>query len=296
LGDFVASFTDRRGKRIFVWAIAIVAVAAVVVLALLRSGGPRSYVLPGAAPVKDIKTCETEAPLSPLVLGKSVPSQHIGYIAMKQDPSTPVTKFGGQPNWISAPQWPLSRSTGKQMTFIGQIALDSTTFPGTKGKMAYLFVIGDEDGGLSFEPWNLDAGENAVVIQPGGRVGVKVASDRTGPTSTTTVKDPATGKYVDKPIAYRVAVNPRLDQPFINDTAIGKLSVSERDDYFSSLDGDKIGGTPAFIQPAEFPCSANRLLLQIEDPPFSLNLGDGGDGYAFMNDDGTAGKFLTQSH
>jgi hypothetical protein len=249
-----------------------------------------------AGPVAAVKACETETPTSPFVVGKSVLSQHIRYIATRTDPLRPVTKFGGQPNWISAPQWPLSRSTGKQMTFVGQVALDRTTFPGVKGRMAYLFVTADDDGGIDSEPWNPDAGENAVIVQPGGTVTVEVANDRIGPTSETSVKDAASGQYVDRPVVYRVALGPHVDAPFIDDTAIVKLSTPEQDRYFSALDGDKIGGTPAFIQPAEFPCTANRLLLQIENPPFYLNLGDGGDGFAYINDEGTAGKFLSQSH
>ena len=35
-----------------------------------------------------------------------------------------TTKFGGQPNWLTKPEWPLSRSLNKQMSFIGQIKID----------------------------------------------------------------------------------------------------------------------------------------------------------------------------
>ena len=30
----------------------------------------------------------------------------------------PVSKLGGQPVWVDAPQWPLSRATGKPMSFV----------------------------------------------------------------------------------------------------------------------------------------------------------------------------------
>ncbi|HNO61948.1 MAG TPA: hypothetical protein PKH44_15045, partial [Plasticicumulans sp.] len=36
-----------------------------------------------------------------------------------------VTKFGGQPCWLKAPQWPLSRATGQPMRFIAQVALEA---------------------------------------------------------------------------------------------------------------------------------------------------------------------------
>src|SRR5580765_7602219 len=46
-----------------------------------------------------------------------------------------VTKFGGQPDWFSEPQWPLSRQTGKPMRFICQIKLEKGTFPSGDARM-----------------------------------------------------------------------------------------------------------------------------------------------------------------
>src|SRR5437764_6856304 len=80
--------------------------------------------------------------------------------------STTTTKFGGQPAWYSSPQWPLSRKTSQPMLFLGQVALDPVIFGETEGRMAYLFMSDDLSGELAtMEP---TAGENAVVIQPGG--------------------------------------------------------------------------------------------------------------------------------
>jgi hypothetical protein len=47
-----------------------------------------------------------------------------------------VTKFGGQPVWLEAPQWPIGRANGKPMEFIGQVALDPQIFGNIPGKMA----------------------------------------------------------------------------------------------------------------------------------------------------------------
>ncbi|MDX3224346.1 hypothetical protein [Streptomyces sp. ME19-01-6] len=72
----------------------------------------------------------------------------------------PVIKVGGQPVWLEEPQWPLSSTTGEPMQFLGQFTLDG-------GRLAYLFM-GDEEGvGGTYVP---EGGENAVVIQPGGRI------------------------------------------------------------------------------------------------------------------------------
>lgn len=52
-----------------------------------------------------------------------------------------ITKFGGQPNWIEKPKWPLSMGwDNRPMMFMAQIALDSSNFGNTTLKMAYIFV------------------------------------------------------------------------------------------------------------------------------------------------------------
>lgn len=87
--------------------------------------------------------------------------------------SAPVTKLGGQPVWLSAPSWPLSRETGEPMAFVGQFRL-----PGTELRMAYLFMSSDADD--TFEP---EGGENAFFCQP-GRVPsfIRCSSSSSGPT------------------------------------------------------------------------------------------------------------------
>jgi hypothetical protein len=93
----------------------------------------------------------------------------------------PVTKFGGQPVWVADPVWPLSRSTGQPMQFIGQIALDRDLFGDVPARMAYLFMT-DTDG--SAETWDPNAGENAVVLQPSIYPGAALPHSRPVPLST----------------------------------------------------------------------------------------------------------------
>ena len=57
----------------------------------------------------------------------------------------PVTKFGGQPVWITEPEWPLSEETGEPMRFICQVTLYPELFGDVKGKMAYIFMTDGED-------------------------------------------------------------------------------------------------------------------------------------------------------
>ena len=76
----------------------------------------------------------------------------------------PETKFGGDPVWIDGPQWPLSRRYGCPMQFIGQVAIDPRVFPNAVARMAYIFMTDLDGGDLTWDP---DAGENAVILQPG---------------------------------------------------------------------------------------------------------------------------------
>src|SRR5262249_37920466 len=62
---------------------------------------------------------------------------------------------------------------------------------------------------------------------------------------------------------------------------------------------NKIGGTPDFLQGAEFPQGDGwRLLLQLDSTPVPLDIdfGDAGMGYAFLSRDGTRGKFVWQCY
>src|SRR4051812_27277543 len=75
-----------------------------------------------------------------------------------------VTKFGGQPVWLDAPQWPISRATGQPMTFICQIVLTPDLFGMVFARMAYVFMTDVDD---IVETWDPDEGENAIILQPG---------------------------------------------------------------------------------------------------------------------------------
>lgn len=195
-----------------------------------------------------------------------------------------MTKFGGQPVWLSDPEWPLSKQTGEPMRFICQIALNPEIFGGPPGRMAYLFMTDGEDFvDGTYEP---DGGENAVIIQPNGN-NVATKSQATGPTL-----------YVMKEMAGH-----DLLQPVPCEFAV--TSIAGADPEKEIQDGDdgaalseiKIGGTPAFLQGEEYPAGGEwRLLLQLDSAsvPFYVNFGDAGVGYAFLSEDGRSGRFLWQ--
>lgn len=204
-----------------------------------------------------------------------------------------VTKFGGQPTWYGEPQWPLSHSTGEPMEFICQVALDPHLFGDIPGRMAYIFMA--DDG----ETWDPDAGDNAVIIQP-GNCDIPTRPLLTGPTLQKWVAPPSGGpgsRLVPVPCECTVELTPGEDpDALIEDEAV-HASEEAWEAFTAHWNEDKIGGTPAFLQGSEFPANGNgRLLLQLDSANdiFSINFGDAGIGYAFLSEDGTRGKFLWQ--
>ncbi len=85
----------------------------------------------------------------------------------------PVAKLGGQPVWLDEPFWPASRAFGAQMTFVGQVPI-----PGPELRMTYLFVT--QDDLAVAETYAPDAGENALIVQPGGRIPRFLVGSSTG--------------------------------------------------------------------------------------------------------------------
>lgn len=167
-----------------------------------------------------------------------------------------VTKVGGQPVWLEEPQWPVSRSTGEPMEFLGQFALAG-------GALAYLFMSAD-----GHETWEPEAGENALVIQPGGRVPdfVRVAPHDAGPA---------------------------LGHEHLARAAGGETEVVGEED-FTFLGGPDVA--PNWLQGEESPGEGWQLVVQLDscDLPYEVNFGDAGIGYAFLSPDGKEGRFLWQ--
>ncbi|MFJ2740318.1 hypothetical protein ACIO3O_11670 [Streptomyces sp. NPDC087440] len=170
----------------------------------------------------------------------------------------PVTKVGGQPVWLDAPQWPLSKDSGEPMEFIGQFEL-----PGDR--LAYVFMTENAPG--TFVP---DGGENAVIVQPGGRVPSFVAG----------VRDLASGPTLGDD---HLAVPGKLD---------------EDGESWQFLGGP--GVEPLWLQGEETPGEEEGtpwdLLVQLDATalPVYVNFGDAGIGYAFLSPDGGEGRFLWQ--
>ena len=222
-----------------------------------------------------------------------IKSQRIEFVETKKPIHDAITKFGGQPVWHADAQWPLSRTTGNPMRFICQIALDSELFGAITPAMAYLFMTDEEE--FVDGTWRPDGGENAVILQPGSPQ-LPVINSATGPTLYRMV-DSGMGSLVPEPCEFEVTVASLEDPEFVPENERAHWSETRWDEYADALGGNKIGGTPIFVQSDELPRPGGwKLFLQLDSTrvPFFVNFGDAGIGYGFLSDDGSEARFLWQ--
>ncbi|WP_028023291.1 DUF1963 domain-containing protein [Enterovibrio calviensis] len=214
---------------------------------------------------------------------------------VKKPIAEPISKFGGQPNWISKPEWPLDSCEDKQMQFVGQIELKDKLFGDTFGKMAYIFIDCDEEGQGSWEP---DAGLNAVIVQPGDNK-IKTVARATGPACP--VNHFPIDCEVDQEglIEFKVLFDYIEEPEYLNDEQIGLMIDNDEDAYDAyaeEMEPSKIGGNPFFIQSEEIPIASDwKFLCQLNEGelPIWVNFGTG-VAYAFIDEKGTFGKLLWQ--
>lgn len=163
--------------------------------------------------------------------------QLIDFVRSQEPITEAVTKFGGVPVRVAAPQWPLSRESGEPMHFIAQIAIEPELFGGEPGRMAYLFMSGDEDGDGTWEP---DGGENALIIQPGdAALAVQTAPLREGPSIFEMVFPVPHHLGVQSPCEFATRLSETVED--------GGRSGEEH-----SFD-NQIGGAPVWMQGDETP-------------------------------------------
>jgi len=180
------------------------------------------------------------------------------------------------------------------MRFVCQIAIDSAQFSLVSARMAYLFMTDEKeyvDG-----TWEPDGGENAVILQP-GQTNVKTQPLAEGPSLYRMIKKPIHERLEPESCEFSVSLKQAEDPEFAEEEERAKWDKADWEAYASTLDGNKIGGSPIFIQNTEFPGPGRwRLLLQLDSAkvPFHVNFGDAGVGYVFLSEDGHAAKFLWQ--
>jgi uncharacterized protein YwqG len=150
---------------------------------------------------------------------------------------------------------------------------------------------GDVDG-----TWLPEGGENAVIILRENQLTNKITVGD-APRLFRMAKHWWNSKLVPEPCSYVADLSFTDDPDFIPATQLEHLPQDQIAAYGSRLEGNKLGGTPGFLQFDEIPFSEKwHLLLQVDSTavPFWINFGDAGVGYLFLNEAGTAGKFLWQ--
>ena len=163
--------------------------------------------------------------------------------------------------------------------------------------MAYLFITGESEDEWVDGTWEPEGGENAVIVQPEGANDVETVPEREGPSLYTFVE--GRGWEGAVPFEYSVNLEPGEDPEYVGEDERVEWSEAELDANEEPLDGNKVGGTPGFIQADEFPQAGPwRLLLQLDSMtvPFHVNFGDAGIGYAYISEDGQSGRFLWQCY
>jgi hypothetical protein len=165
------------------------------------------------------------------LLPRTVPKRAM--VRLLEHPPAPgsAAKFGGQPDWISAPQWPLD-PTGRPLIFYGQLPIIDRP-----GHLVYLFFAFEGDNHTPLGPGN------AAVIQPGGSCHLETRPWATGPERYDGIEQPDRFLAVSKSAPHErfVELCDGLDP-----------SVWERDwtaSYFiPTEDANKIGGVPDYQQ------------------------------------------------
>ena len=202
-------------------------------------------------------------------------------------------RFGGEPYGFPVSLWPVSRCTKEQMQFICQIPLECDLFPGAAEAVAYLFMTSGSGGD---ETWAPDAGENALVIVPREKL-TNSLTVGDAPRLSCMVKKWWSKRLVSQTCSFSAKLTFSEDPAFIPEGKQMDMSKEEIIAYHDALGGNKLGGTPGFLQGDEIPVPEPwYLLLQLDSTqvPFWINFGDAGIGYAFINRTGTEGKFLWQ--
>jgi uncharacterized protein YwqG len=202
-------------------------------------------------------------------------------------------KFGGEPYGLPHSLWPVSKRCGEPMQFICQIPFGPDLFPGVAEAIAYLFMTSSGDGD---ETWSPDGGENSLIILTREKLtGSLTVGD--APRLCRMVKKWWNKQLVPESCVFSTTLTISEDPPFVPQGVLMELPKEQADNYLESLVGNKLGGTPGFLQNDELPVSEPwHLLLQLDSTrvPFWINFGDAGVGYAFINGNGTDGKFLWQ--
>lgn len=262
--------------------------------ALVARLGPAAEHLPWSYKPERMVRRPVVEPLVP----RTVPRLAIVDLSEVPDPDapdfgTPPAKFGGQPDWIAGPQWPVGPS-GTPLIFYGQLPL-----PEHPGRMAYIFY-GQEGDNENWEP--LHPG-NAVVVQPGGPCHLPTVALEEGPrlfrehAEPGRFSQPRTRRPYERFAVLRAGADPAqwtyARQPLTDARVVQTQPPPEG----SWADTNKIGGVPNWLQDEQTELGDGwRYAFQFSAGWAAEELGDGAECYAFIRDEDLRGAILWQCH
>lgn len=228
---------------------------------------------------------ESPALLEPL-RERSVPRLAMRELRTERPSSSekPPAKFGGQPDWLETPAWPLSEAE-RPLVFYGQLPL-----VGSPQRFAYIFINLAWDA----KTWEPLSDGNAVIVQPGAAPQLSTAEHRTAPGLFDAVSQPGRYRQATKFRRYErfVTLEPSLDPPAWSwpEPEPGSLYVDDPHNW------RKIAGTPLFLQGEDWPAGDSwQFAFQFDADWAGHELGDGAVCYGFV-DDGGRGAMLWQCH
>jgi hypothetical protein len=183
----------------------------------------------------------------------------------------PVAKFGGQPDWISEPQWPID-ATGRPLVFYGQLPILDRP-----GHLVYLFFAADG------RTWEALGPANAAIVQPGGACHLDTRPLRTGPQHHVDVAQPERFLPVPKHAPYERFVELRDG---LDPTAWSWDWPATGGCYVPTEDANKIGGVPDFQQGEDVPPGDGwSFAFQFDGWFAGLELAAGESIYGHVRDD-----------
>jgi HEAT repeats len=217
--------------------------------------------------------------------GRSIP--RLAMAALSETPASNElcpARFGGQPDWLTEPVWPLSPS-GHPMIFLGQLPL-----VGQDDSVAYIFFSYEVD-----ETWDPLGPGNAIIVQPGdAKPQVPTLALHDGPQLYERVEEPHRYQPVDKMRPYHryIVLEPGADPERWEWPELPPNTYPDD----GHRDWNKIGGTPAYLQGEDVPPGPGwRFAFQFNAAWAGHEFGDVAECYGFVNRDGR-GAFLWQCH
>jgi len=240
---------------------------------------PKPWVAP-----KDLQLDPSESEPSIATTENSIPIPSIqqGYIIdfeMNLERAEIRTKFGGFPDWLGNPEWPIIKGGKTPMRFIGQFKIDPKLFPNTKAKMAYFFMKDRET------PTSI-LHQTAVILQPGDNKHVTSIPEHNGPSL----------QWLQPRKGYKTKLFPEDYRQSPDLVPVTKLDIDEAHSSAEPL--NKVGGPPDFITGSNFPDDKSKwhLLFQINKNtvPFEIDLAEHGVCFGFLREDGKQARVVVQ--